>query len=50
MTYEILILRRAQKELARLPQKDYQKIRDAIYNLVSNPRLSGCKKLIGNNL
>lgn len=47
MGYEISILRRAQKELAKLPQKDYQKVRNAIRNLADNPRPSGCKKLKG---
>ena len=47
MSYEISILRRAQKELAKLPQSDYQRIRNAISNLANNPRPSGCKKLKG---
>ena len=29
MSYEVLILRRAQKELADLPKTDYERIRDA---------------------
>ncbi len=47
MSYEISILRRAQKELAKLPQRDYQKVFDAISSLTSNPRPTGCKKLKG---
>ncbi len=47
MSYEISILRRAQKELAKLPQRDYQKVGDAIGNLAANPRPTGCKKLKG---
>jgi mRNA interferase RelE/StbE len=44
MSYEIFILRRAQKALTKLPQKDYQNIISAINNLAINPRPSGCKK------
>ena len=47
MSYEISILRRAQKELAKLLQPDYQKVRDAIGNLAANPRPTECKKLKG---
>jgi mRNA interferase RelE/StbE len=47
MSYEIAILRRASKELAKLPQNDYKKINIAINNLAINPRPSGCKKLKG---
>ena len=45
MSYDILILKRAQKALAKLPQQDYRRVIDAINNLASNPRPSGCKKL-----
>ena len=47
MRYEILILRRAQKELAGLPKPDYARVRDAVAELAENPRPSGCKKLVG---
>jgi mRNA interferase RelE/StbE len=47
MSYEVLILRRAQKELAALPKIDYERMRDAIMALAENPRPSGCKKLMG---
>jgi mRNA interferase RelE/StbE len=47
MSYEVLILRRAQKELANLPKTDYERIRDAVAELAENPRLLGCKKLVG---
>ncbi|MCA1626393.1 MAG: type II toxin-antitoxin system RelE/ParE family toxin [Acidobacteria bacterium] len=47
MSYEVLILRRAQKELADLPKADYERIRDAIAALAENPRPAGCKKLVG---
>jgi mRNA-degrading endonuclease RelE of RelBE toxin-antitoxin system len=43
MSYEVLILRRAQKELADLSRIDYQRIRDAVAVLSENPRPAGCK-------
>jgi len=49
MTYAIAILRRAQKELADLPQEAYDRVRDAIRGLVAEPRPSGSKKLAGRN-
>jgi mRNA interferase RelE/StbE len=47
MSYEVLILRRAQKELANLPKADYERVRDAVVALADNPRPAGCKKLVG---
>ncbi len=47
MTYKVTILRRAQKELARLPGEAYRRVRDAIGGLVEAPRPSGCLKLTG---
>ena len=47
MSYEVLILRRAQKELANLPKADYERVRDAMAALAANPRPVGCKKLVG---
>lgn len=47
MSYHIQVLRRAQKELARLPGQDYERVRDAIRALADDPRPSGCKKLTG---
>lgn len=47
MSYEVLILRRAQKELADLPKADYERVRDAVTALTENPRPAGCKKLVG---
>lgn len=31
MSYDVLILRRAQKELAGLPEEDYERMRDATH-------------------
>lgn len=47
MTYQVQILRRAQKALAALPERDYERVRDAIHTLASQPRPPGCKKLTG---
>jgi mRNA interferase RelE/StbE len=47
MTYALTILRRAQKELAALPRKNYELVRDAIRALGEAPRPSGCRKLVG---
>ncbi len=47
MNYNLEILRRAQKELADLPKETYLKICEAIQNLASDPRPSGCLKLKG---
>lgn len=47
MSYEVLILRRAQKELANLPKADYERVRDSVAALAENPRPAGCKKLVG---
>ena len=47
MKYNISIKKRALKALEKLPNKDYQKVRDAIRELGDNPRPSGCLKLTG---
>jgi mRNA interferase RelE/StbE len=47
MTYAIAILRRAQKELQRLPRADYERVRDAIRALTDEPRPPGCVALTG---
>lgn len=46
-TWKIIIHRRAEKALYRLPRDVLQKIRIAIHNLAINPRPEGCKKLVG---
>ena len=45
--YSISILRRAMRELADLPSRDYQRVRDAISDLGQNPRPQGCLRLTG---
>ena len=47
MTYTVLILRRAQKELQQLPREDYERVRDAIRALTHEPRPAGCLVLTG---
>ena len=47
MKYSLLILRRAQKELANLDKIEYERVRDAVFSLAENPRPNKCKKLVG---
>jgi mRNA interferase RelE/StbE len=47
MGYQVLILRRAQKELSSLPRSDYERVRDEVGALSDNPRPPGCIKLVG---
>jgi mRNA interferase RelE/StbE len=46
VNYSILILRRAQKELAGISKQDFQRIVDSINALASDPRPANCKKLV----
>ena len=45
--YRILILRRAQKELAGLASEQYERVKNAIQSLGAKPRPSGSRKLVG---
>lgn len=45
--YAVVIVRSAQKELARLPAADYARVLSAIEALAATPRPSGCVKLTG---
>jgi len=47
VSYRILILRRAQKELANLAIEPYYQAKKVIRQLTENPRPPGCRKLIG---
>lgn len=47
MSYRVFILKRAQKELAKIAGKDFERIKEAIFKLGDNPRPSGCRKLTG---
>ncbi len=47
MAYQLIILPRAEKELKKLPTKDFSKIDGVILQLLNDPRPVGCKKLQG---
>lgn len=47
MIHRVEILRRAAKALAKLPEPDYGRVRDAVQSLGHDPRPPGCKKLLG---
>ena len=46
MSFKLLILRRVEKALADVPSPVYERIRDSIRSLASDPRPRGSKKLI----
>jgi len=46
MTYAVSILRRAQRELGRLPSPAFERACQAIRALSDDPRPPGCRKLI----
>jgi mRNA interferase RelE/StbE len=45
--YKLFIEKAVYKQLKNIPNKDYKKIMNAIANLATNPRPSGCIKLKG---
>ena len=45
--YAVLILRRAQKELANLPSNSYSRVKDAIIGLAGDPRPAQSTQLVG---
>lgn len=45
MNYSVVITRRAQRELERLPRDAFERVRDAIRALGVDPRPAGCTKL-----
>jgi mRNA interferase RelE/StbE len=47
MTYQVTILRRAQKELGALPEPEFEGVCRAIRTLAENPRPSGWLKWSG---
>jgi mRNA interferase RelE/StbE len=46
-TYEVLLRRRAEKQLDRVPYADHPRIVKAMLVLGDDPRPSGCRKLLG---
>jgi mRNA interferase RelE/StbE len=49
MTYQLIILPKAEKELKKLPKKEFLRIDEVILMLANDPRPVGCKKLQGFN-
>ena len=49
MTYHVLIEQRVVKSLAKIPEKDQERIMSELLKLEKNPRPIGSKKLIGRN-
>ena len=47
MNYQILIERRARREIVRLPVDISRRVAEAIDALIAQPRPPGCKKLAG---
>ena len=47
MTYGVSILRRAQRELRRLPRDEYERICEAVQALANDPRPTGSRALAG---
>lgn len=47
--YQVRMERKAQKQLAKIANPYYSKIKTAILDLGNEPRPSGCKKLKGRN-
>ncbi len=45
--YQLLIEKQAQKQLERIPEPDYSRIKKCILDLAINPRPIGSKKLKG---
>jgi mRNA interferase RelE/StbE len=45
--YEVLLERSVERALKRLSQSDFTRILVTLKELSSNPRPSGCKKLVG---
>ena len=45
--YQILIEKQVQKQLEKIPEPDYSRVKTLINSLAINPRPAGCKKLQG---
>ena len=45
--YKVLIEKNAQRQLEKIPEPDYTRVKEAILDLANNPRPHGCKKLKG---
>jgi mRNA interferase RelE/StbE len=49
VSYQLIILPGAEKELRKLPRQIFLKVDKIILSLADNPRPAGCKKLQGFN-
>jgi len=47
--YQLLIEKRVQKQLERIPEPDYSRVKKCILDLTKDPRPAGSKKLKGRN-
>lgn len=47
MSYQVLLLPSAERDLERLSGEAYRRCRTALLKLESNPRPPGCQKLVG---
>jgi len=47
VTYQVVVPKPVQKQLDKLPEKEYQRIIEKILVLKENPRPPGCTKLTG---
>ncbi|MFQ5753627.1 MAG: type II toxin-antitoxin system RelE/ParE family toxin [bacterium] len=45
MTYEVIVPKPVQKQLDKLPDKEYERVMTKIVSLKKNPRPGGCVKL-----
>jgi mRNA interferase RelE/StbE len=45
--YQVVVDRKAEKDLDRLSEIVYRRVREAIDSLADNPRPPGCRKLAG---
>jgi len=45
--YQVVIERRAEKDMGRLSAPIHRRVSDAILALASDPRPAGCRKLVG---
>ena len=49
MSYTVGVLPSAERDLQKLPSRDWKRIRDKIDSLAANPRPHGAQKLHGTN-
>jgi mRNA interferase RelE/StbE len=47
--YQLLITKPVQKELEKIPEPDYSRVKNSIFDLAKKPRPAGSKKLRGSS-